>query len=100
MKKLFLTSDAHSVEHDFPNNIDLSKGNKLVFIDTASEPEKGNDITWLINDRKALVNAGFDVTDYTITGKNQKELETFFPLTNHQYIKVVNDDISIIDVKK
>ena len=86
MKHLFLTSDACSVAHDIPNHLDLSKGNKLVFIDTAAEPEKRGDITWLENDRQALVDAGFDVTDYTITGKSPGELRNYLPQFDQIYL--------------
>jgi len=84
--KLFLTSSVSKVAHDIPKHTDLSKGNKLVFIDTAAEPEKGGDITWLIDDRKALVDAGFDVTDYTITEKKSAELKAFLPKFDYIYL--------------
>jgi dipeptidase E len=74
MKQLFLTSSAHAVAHDIAKKINLSKGNRLVFINTAAEVETGGK-AWLRNDRKALVAAGFEVTDYTITGKNEKQLK-------------------------
>lgn len=75
--QLFLTSSVHAVAHDVANKLDLSKTNKLVFIDTAAEKEReaGEDMEWLVNDRQALVDAGFKVTDYTITGKNKETLE-------------------------
>lgn len=47
---------------------------KLVFITTASEVEEG-DLWWQRDDRKALVDAGFKVFDYTLTGKKEKEVE-------------------------
>ncbi|HKY73734.1 MAG TPA: Type 1 glutamine amidotransferase-like domain-containing protein [Patescibacteria group bacterium] len=77
MKQLFLTSSVHAVAHDIAKRVDLSKNNKLVFITTPAEPkaERG-DLQWLRNDRQALVDAGFDVSDYTITGKSQDQLET------------------------
>jgi dipeptidase E len=84
--KLFLTSSVSEVAHDIPNYVDLSKGNKLVFIDTAAEPEKDGDIQWFIDDRKALVNAGFSVTDYTITGKTLTELKDFLPRFDFIYM--------------
>ena len=73
MKKLFLTSSVHAVAHDIGKRLDLTSNNKLVFITTASEPKSG-DKTWLKNDRQALVNTGFEVSDYTITGKNLNQL--------------------------
>lgn len=84
--KLFLSSSVSGVAHDIPNHTDLSKGNKLVFIDTAAEPEKGGDISWLTKDRKALVDAGFDVTDYTITGKKIADLRKFLPDFDYIYL--------------
>jgi len=84
--KLFLTSSVSEVAYDIPNHTDLSKGNKLVFIDTAAEPEKGGDISWLIKDRKALVDAGFDVADYTITDKKIADLREFLPNFDYIYL--------------
>lgn len=74
MKQLFLTSSVHAVAHEIAKRVDLSKDNRLVFIDTPAEPEEG-DLLWLRNDRQALINAGFDVSDYTITGKSKSQLE-------------------------
>ena len=85
MKQLFLTSGVHAVAHDIAKKVDLSKGNKLVFIDTAAEGEKG-DKQWLKNDRKALVDAGFEVADYSITGKSKDELETYLPKFDYIYL--------------
>lgn len=74
MKRLFLTSSVHAVAHDIVKRVDLSRGNRLVFITTAAEPKQG-DLTWLKNDRQALVDAGFDLIDYTITNKLQDQLK-------------------------
>ena len=71
--KLFLTSSVHAVAHDIAKKVNLSKAKQLVFIDTAAEVEEG-DKTWLKNDRQALVDAGFIVSDYTITGKSREQL--------------------------
>ncbi len=89
MKQLFLTSSVNVVAHDIAKKVDLSKGNKLVFVDTATEVEEG-DKTWLKNDRLALVNAGFDVEDYTITGKTKSQLEK--DLINYDYIYLSGGD--------
>ena len=65
--ELFLTSSVHAVAHDIAKKVDLAKANKLVFIDTATEPKgEREDLEWLKNDRKALVNAGFDVSDKSL----------------------------------
>ena len=84
--KMFLTSSVNTVAHDIKNYIELSKGNKLVFIDTAAEPEKQDDISWLLNDRKSLVDVGFEVTDYTITAKTSNELRAFLPRFDYIYL--------------
>lgn len=84
--KLFLTSSVSEVAHDLQNYIDLAMGNSLVFIDTAAEPEKNGDIAWLLKDRKALVDAGFAVSDYTITGKTKDEIEDFLPKFDYIYV--------------
>lgn len=72
--ELFLTSSVHAVAHDIVKRVDLLKGSKLVFIDTAAETAEG-DREWLKNDRQALVDAGFVVGDYTITGKSKNQIE-------------------------
>ena len=72
MKQLFLTSSVNMVAHDIATRMD-TKDKKIVFIDTAAEVEEG-DKTWLMNDRQSLVDAGFMVTDYTMSGKTKEEL--------------------------
>jgi dipeptidase E len=52
------------------------KDAKLVFITTAAEVEEG-DLKWKDDDRQSLVDAGFQVTDYTITGQNREEIKNF-----------------------
>jgi len=72
-QQLFLASTAQYVIPSITKKVDLKKGNKLAFILTASEGEKGDKL-WLNCDRDELINAGFDVSDYTITGKNKETL--------------------------
>lgn len=67
MKKLFLASSLDMVADDIVKKLNTNQ-RKLVFITTASEAETGDKV-WLEDDRKALVSAGFDVSDYTFTGK-------------------------------
>ena len=81
MKNIFLTSAVSYVAHDIPRHLTV-KPNKLrlLFIDTAAEVETG-DKQWLKDDRKSLVKAGFNVEDYTFTGKKKdqvkKDLENY-----------------------
>lgn len=48
-------------------------GLRVMFLNTASEVEKG-DKKWLQDDLDSLVNAGFDVFDYTLTDKSQSDV--------------------------
>lgn len=75
MKKLFLTSSSNTVARSLVQEINPTKYPKLVFIYTASEPEEG-DKSWLEKDRQTLVDGGFEVTDYTITGKTTEQILT------------------------
>ena len=75
MQQLILTSSSSLVIHSWITQLSkLPAELSLVFINTASEAEKGSK-QWLDQDRKALVDVGFTVTDYTLTGKNQNQLE-------------------------
>lgn len=89
MTKLFLTSSVNMVAYDIAKRLDLGKKNKLVFITTPAEPKTG-DKTWLKNDRQALVDAGFEVEDYTITGKNLKQMEN--DLSGYDFIYMSGGD--------
>lgn len=74
MQKIFLTSSASTVIKDLVTHFDKPiTGLKVAFIDTASESERG-DLAWLDADRDALIEQGFDVFDYSITGKTTTEV--------------------------
>lgn len=75
MKQLFLTSTVDVVAFDIAKKIDVKNNNKLVFITTPADPKGGPHTDWMDDDRKALINVGFDVTDYTIVGKTKEQLE-------------------------
>lgn len=74
MKRLFLTSSVHKVAKDIATKLSEASGRNLVFILTASENDT-EDLSWRDTDRKALVDAGFLVTDYTFTGKTRDQIE-------------------------
>lgn len=74
MKNLFLASSIDYVAEDIAKRIG-KKNLSLIFINTAAEVKAG-DKQWLKDDRQALVDAGFRVTDYTITGKNRSQVES------------------------
>lgn len=71
---LFLASSVNFVATGIADKVrNITKNNRLVFIPTASEVEKG-DLSWLDEDRQALKEAGFLVEDYSVTGKNQDQI--------------------------
>lgn len=89
--EIFLTSSIHAVAHDIATKLDLSNANKLVFIDTASEPKgEREDLEWQKIDRQKLVDAGFVVSDYSITNKSRSELEV--DLSSFDYIYLSGGD--------
>lgn len=76
MKKLILTSSVNRVAKHVTEHHDMTK-NKLAFIYTAAEVEVGgHEADWNQNDRHALVAAGFNVFDYTLTDKTKDVLQT------------------------
>lgn len=69
-KRIFLTSSVKLVASDIARKIGNVKKMKLLYVYTAGEKQLKE--AWQKNDRKALVRAGFDVIDYTITGKTKE----------------------------
>ena len=88
--RLFLTSSAHLVAEDIGRKLDTaSRRIKLLFIETAAEIEEG-DKQWLLDDREALVKAGFVIKNYTITDKKAGEIEE--EIEKHDVIYVSGGD--------
>lgn len=75
MRKLFLTSSVNFVAADIAKRIE-TKGKKLAFVITPTEVEDGP-LDWLKADRQSLVDIGFEVTDYTFTGKTKEQVRDF-----------------------
>lgn len=73
MKTLYLTSQASNVIPQISKQIN-KKGAKVIFIITPSETSEGS-LDWLDGDRDSLKKVGYDVTDYTITGKTRNEIK-------------------------
>lgn len=73
MNRLYLASSIDKTAKSISKDIG-KKNLKLAFITTASEAEKPP-FDWLENDRKGLINAGFDLFDYTITNKKVKDFD-------------------------
>lgn len=75
MKRIFLASSIDITAERIAKDISEKPSSlKMAFISTASEPERG-DKNWLDSDKEGLKKAGFNLFDYTITGKNYEEIE-------------------------
>lgn len=76
MSQIFLTASAETVMFDLITHLPKSPNNyKVAFIPTAAEVEEG-DLKWLQKDKDKLIEAGFDVEEFTITGKSQDKIES------------------------
>lgn len=75
--KLFLSSSIADVGAEFPKYLDRPASEyKLLFIITAAEVEpKDINHSWIKKDKAGLVGADFQIEDYTITNKSQREIE-------------------------
>ncbi len=75
MKKIFLTSIAGDVMNDIVKYLPKDpKETKLAFIITASEVYTG-DLWWLKKDKDKLIELGFNITEFTITGLTKSKIE-------------------------
>ncbi|MEK9134955.1 MAG: Type 1 glutamine amidotransferase-like domain-containing protein [Patescibacteria group bacterium] len=74
MRELFLTSDVNTVAEDIRQKIDQRNSNlRTAFITTPIEKEEG-DLDWHEQNKASMINAGFDIFEYTITGKSLEDL--------------------------
>lgn len=72
---------------------------KLTFIPTAAEVEEG-DIQWLEDDRQALVDVGFQVTDFTVTGKTKDEVKAILEKSDFVFVSGGNTFFLLQEMKK
>lgn len=87
MRKLFLTSSVSDVASHLASKLDLTNDKSLVFITTPVETkDEQSDLSWLKADRQSLVDNGFEVTDYTITGKTSEQLVSDLSFFSYIYI--------------
>ncbi|MES3004862.1 MAG: Type 1 glutamine amidotransferase-like domain-containing protein [Patescibacteria group bacterium] len=77
MKQLFLTSEVKLVAKDIGKRIVTSSGNlHTVYITTPTEKgHEEDDLQWSRDNKQAMVDAGFDTFDYSITGKSLADLK-------------------------
>lgn len=76
MKRIFLSASINFTAKAIGKEIGNVRKLKTAFINTAAEPKKERkDISWLDEDRQGLVDAGFNIFDYTLTGKSPEDIE-------------------------
>ncbi len=77
MSKIILTSSVADVGYHLPTQLDRHASEyQLLFVTTAAEGEPGGlDSRWLSRDKQGLLDAGFQLTEYSITDKTKAELK-------------------------
>jgi len=97
---LILTSSNNYVTSNFvPYLAKKPSEMNLTFIPTAAEVEDG-DLQWLKDDRQALVDAGFQVTDFTVTGKNKDEVRSMLEKTDFVFVSGGNTFFLLQEMRK
>lgn len=89
MKQLFLTSEILSVARDISTKIKTKSGKLLTaYITTPIEKgDENDDLTWHKENKQSMVDAGFNIFEYTITGKNYEQLKLDLDSTDVIYVE-------------
>lgn len=97
---LILTSSNNFVTKDFIKYLPKKPQDlRLTFIPTAAEVEEGS-LEWLKEDRQALVDIGYQVTDFTLTGKNQEQVKTMLDQTDFVFVSGGNTFFLLQEMRK
>lgn len=77
MKELFLTSEVNLVAADIRKKIKTKSGNlRTAYVTTPTEKgHDGDDLEWSKQNKASMVKVGFDIFEYSITGKKIEELK-------------------------
>jgi dipeptidase E len=81
MKRMFLAASIDRTGPAIARDIEKVTGKKagdlkLAFITTAAEGSSSPDKSWLDDDRDGFIKGGFDLFDYTITGKDINQIKS------------------------
>ncbi len=89
MKQLFLTSDVADVAADIAQKIQTKSGAlKTAYITTALERgHDDDDLAWHKYNKQSMEDAGFDVFEYTITGKSIEEMRADLTSVDVVYVE-------------
>lgn len=93
MKHFFLASaiGIKGVAASVRSHLDHNRRLKTVFITTTVEVEDMSDDSWYQDDRNALTQNGFEIFDYTITGKSETEIRHDLSDVDAMYISGGNE---------
>lgn len=73
--ELFLTSEVKTPAQDISDKIGADRNKRTAYITTPIEKGlEGDDLVWHKENKEAMTNAGFDIFEYTITGKSLEDL--------------------------
>jgi dipeptidase E len=89
-------SSAHSIVTHFPKK---PQEYRTTFIPTAAEVEEG-DLSWLDKDRQALVDVGFELTDFTLTGKTSAQVKEMLDSTDFLFVSGGNTFFLLQEMRK
>lgn len=97
---LILTSSNNFVTKDFIKYLPKQPQDlRMTFIPTAAEVEEGS-LEWLKEDRQALVDIGYQVTDFTLTGKNQEQVKEMLDNTDFVFVSGGNTFFLLQEMRK
>jgi dipeptidase E len=97
---LILTSSHNVVVSDIIKHLPKKPRElRLTFIPTAAEVEEG-DLSWLQADRQSLVDAGFQMTDFSLVGKSEAEVKTMLSETDIIFMSGGNTFFLLQEIRK
>jgi dipeptidase E len=97
---LILTSSNNFVTKDFIQYLPKQPQDlRMTFIPTAAEVEEGS-LEWLKEDRQALIDIGYQVTDFTLTGKNQEQVKEMLDNTDFVFVSGGNTFFLLQEMRK
>lgn len=93
MKRLFLTSSVGTpgIAASIRSRLGHTRPLKTAFITTPIEVEDMTEDQWYQDDRNALITAGFQIFDYTVSGKTPSDLEHDLAIFEAMYISGGNE---------
>jgi len=97
---LFLTSSNNFVTKNFIQYLPKKPRDlRLTFIPTAAEVEEGS-MSWLKDDRQAIADNGYQITDFTLTGKSKTDVMEMLNETDFVFVSGGNTFFLLQEMRK